>query len=212
MRRSWREFLAVIPLPMLALAASYGVYSYVRIFVPEWVAIAQASAFEMVYVGLSVVQVQQTQRNRAVMISIGAVVTSVVYNTLAGLFYRQPSLLVDTSIVFDTILALLHGAPLAWVAFLLADLLLHREQPREQASIELSLDCDCEQPIINQLEVIIPQSIPQLTHSQDDQVLISDDPIALLRADDTLSINEAARRTHQPYTSVRRKAKELGIR
>jgi len=111
---------------MLALAASYGVYEFSRLFVPQWVALVQAAAFETTYVGLAVVQVQSDQRVRARWISLGAVVVSIAYNTLAGLFHREPALLDGAPLWANVALALLHGAPLAWVAFLVADLLLHR--------------------------------------------------------------------------------------
>lgn len=125
----WRGLLARLPLPLLALAASYGVYSFARLFVPDAVAVIQAAAFELTYIGLAVTQSLDTaQRKRATLISVGAVVASIVYNTLAGWFHRQPQLL-DTSNAYADVtwlmFAILHGAPLAWVAYLVADLLLH---------------------------------------------------------------------------------------
>lgn len=126
MKIDWRGILARLPLPMLALAASYGVYSFARLFVPEWVAIIQASAFELTYVGLAVTRtLDGPQRKRATAISVGAVVASIVYNTLAGWFHRQPNLLDAASPIAWLMFAILHGAPLAWVAYLVADLLLH---------------------------------------------------------------------------------------
>lgn len=123
---NWRMVLARLPLPLLALAASYGVYQFALLFVPPWVAIVQASAFECTYIGLAVTQgLSADQRKRATAISIGAVVTSIVYNTLAGWFHRQPALLQDAPPVSWLAFAILHGAPLAWVAYLVADLLLH---------------------------------------------------------------------------------------
>lgn len=122
----WRGILARLPLPMLALAASYGVYSFALLFVPEWVAITQAAAFELTYVGLAVTQgLGEQQRKRATGISIGAVAASIIYNTLAGWFHAQPQLLVNATAISWLCLAILHGAPLAWVAYLVADLLLH---------------------------------------------------------------------------------------
>lgn len=124
--RNWRALLAVLPLPMLALAASYGVYEFARLFVPTWVAVIQAAAFECTYIGLAVSQLlDEKQRQRGRVIALGAVMTSIIYNTLAGWFHRHPALLADASPVADLMLALLHGAPLAWVAFLVSDLLLH---------------------------------------------------------------------------------------
>ncbi len=122
----WRSVLARLPLPMLALAASYGVYSFALLFVPPWVAVIQAAAFELTYVGLAVTQgLDDGQRKRATGISIGAVVASIIYNTLAGWFQAQPQLLIDADARAWLCLAVLHGAPLAWVAYLVSDLLLH---------------------------------------------------------------------------------------
>lgn len=122
----WRDFLARLPLPMLAFSASYGVYSYALLYVPDWVAVAQAAAFELTYIGLAVTRsLNEGQRRRATAISIGAVVVSVLYNSLAGLFHRQPEVLHHLGSTAEIILAVLHGAPLAWVAYLVSDLLLH---------------------------------------------------------------------------------------
>jgi hypothetical protein len=123
---NWRLILARLPLPMLALAASYGVYSFAQLFVPLGVAIIQAAAFELTYIGLAVTRdLSKDDRRRATTISIGAVVASIIYNTLAGWFHKQPALLETASPIAWLMFAILHGAPLAWVAYLVADLLLH---------------------------------------------------------------------------------------
>jgi hypothetical protein len=96
--------------------------------VPDVVAVVQAAAFELTYIGLAVTRsLDATQRKRATMISVGAVVASIVYNTLAGWFHRQPQLLSGGDDISWLMFAILHGAPLAWVAYLVADLLLHSE-------------------------------------------------------------------------------------
>jgi len=133
----WRDLLARLPLPMLALAASYGVYSFALMFVPLWVAVVQAAAFELVYIGLAVVRLDADAQWRARAISVGAVVVSVAYNTLDGLFHRRPGVLELPPLWLDVVLSLLHGVPLAVLAYLVADLLLH--QPvRVHASVALS--------------------------------------------------------------------------
>lgn len=122
----WREVLARLPLPLLALAASYGVYSYAQIYVPGWIALVQAGAFELTYIGLSVIKnLELSQQRRARKIGLGAVIVSIIYNSLAGLFERRPDLLHEVPLPVEVVLAALHGAPLAWVAYLVADLLLH---------------------------------------------------------------------------------------
>lgn len=129
----WRGILARLPLPMLALAASYGVYSFALLFVPPIVAGIQAAAFELTYIGLAVTRDLDTpQRKRATGISLGAVATSIIYNTLAGWFHSQAALLETASPIAWLCLAVLHGAPLAWVAYLVADLLLHSQINEEK--------------------------------------------------------------------------------
>ena len=79
-----------LPLPMLALAASYGVYQFALLFVPWWVALIQAAAFETTYLGLAMIESETAeQRRRATAISVGAVVVSVLYNSLAGYLHRN---------------------------------------------------------------------------------------------------------------------------
>ena len=136
---NWRLFLARLPLPMLALAASYGVFSFAQLFVPLGIAIIQAAAFELTYIGLAVTRdLSGDDRRRATTISIGAVVASIIYNTLAGWFHKQPALLESASAIAWLMFAILHGAPLAWVAYLVADLLLHTnmKQPLVVQAVE----------------------------------------------------------------------------
>lgn len=131
LKHHWRDVLARLPLPTLALAASYGVYSYALLFVPQWVAVVQAAAFELTYLGLSTVDVpERWRRRRAAAISLAAVSVSVVYNSAAGYFHRNPAALSGLSFVEELGLAVAHGAPLAIVAYLVADLLLHTFNPR----------------------------------------------------------------------------------
>ncbi|NJP04381.1 MAG: hypothetical protein HC837_01480 [Chloroflexaceae bacterium] len=121
-----------LPLPMLALAASYGVYQYQRLYMPHWFALASAVAFELTYIGLALAPVHHQERQQARWIALSAVGVSVVYNTLAGLFHRVPTLLNDLPLPWEAVLAVLHGAPLAIVAYFVADLLLHRDPDAQQ--------------------------------------------------------------------------------
>lgn len=119
----WSDVLARAPLPMLALAAAYGVFEFQLLFVPAWVALISALAFEVTYIALAFVGTPDPRRATA--ISVAAVVVSIAYNTLAALFMRRPGLLVDTPLWGDVALAVLHGLPLAVVAYNVAALLLH---------------------------------------------------------------------------------------
>ncbi len=143
-----RWLLARAPLPMLALAASYGVYSFSSMFVPLWVAIVQAAAYEVTYIGLAATDdLTEAQRSRAAKISIGAVVTSILYNTLAGLLHRNPTWLIDLWYGYEWGLSVLHGLPLAWVAYLVADLLLHTEAHDAAPRLSLALPAQAAYPM-----------------------------------------------------------------
>ena len=139
----WLKWLLPrLPLPMLALSASYGVYQFALLFVPQWVAVVQAASFEATYIGLATIEAEsEAQKRRATAISFGAVVVSVLYNWLAGFFHRNPETLIGLSNYQEAGLAFLHGAPLAIVAYLVADLLLHKNQQRAD-------DLSTEQPIV----------------------------------------------------------------
>ena len=202
----WRAILATLPLPMLALAASYGVYEYSRLFVPAWVALAQAAAFELTYVGLSVVQVQSDQRHRARLISLGAVVVSVSYNTLAGLFHRDPALLEAAPLGANVVLSLLHGAPLAWLAFLVADLLLHRVP---DAANRAAPDVAQLRQALSQAEMRAAQAEAQARDAM--ARLQAPDPDLLLEvAERRVSIRELARMVEIPATTLRRRLAQIG--
>jgi hypothetical protein len=121
----WRASLAQLALVTLALSAAYGVYRFQAHFTPSWVALVSATSFELTYIGLAVLQTTQATRKRATAISVGAVVVSVVYNSLSALFDIRPALLVSPPLWAHATLAVLHGVPLAFVAFLVSDLLLH---------------------------------------------------------------------------------------
>lgn len=127
---------ARLPLPLLALSAAYGVYQFQALFTPWYVALLSAAAFEAVYLSLSFTPTPDTKR--AMIISVSAVAVSVLYNTLSSLFHLRPALLVDRLLWTDIALAVLHGAPLAIVAYAVADLLLHRTNKEHDDSTALA--------------------------------------------------------------------------
>lgn len=125
---SWRDVLATLPLPMLGLAASFGVFYFASNFVPVWFAIIEAAAFELTYIGLSAVKgLDEKQRKKALGVAIGAVLVSVIYNTISAALHQQPDLLQDLSPIWFWTVSLIYGAPIAILGFLVADLLLHRK-------------------------------------------------------------------------------------
>jgi hypothetical protein len=150
----WRALLSRAPLPMLALAASHGVYSYNLLFVPPWVALVSAAAFELTYCGLAVVRLSAGQRRRAQRIATSAVAVSIFYNTLAGLFHRRPELLTALPVGLDIVLSVLHGMPLAIVAYSVAHLLLH--EPPAPTTIDVDQPAVPAEPVIAET----PQPVP----------------------------------------------------
>lgn len=120
----WSTLLRAMPLLMLASSAAYGVAMFQALFVPWYVAWLSAAAFECTYALLAFVGTTDTRR--AMWLSVAAVAVSVVYNTLSSLFHIRPALLVDRPLWSDVTLALLHGAPLAIVAYAVASLLVHQ--------------------------------------------------------------------------------------
>lgn len=131
---NWRTALPRVALVLLALTASFGVYQYSAIYMPWWFALISAAAYETTYVGLAVARTfDATQQRRARAISGGAVVTSVIYNTLAGLFHRVPLEAFALPVYGELAFAALHGVPLAWVAYLVADL-IHHTAPTERST------------------------------------------------------------------------------
>ena len=137
-RIDWKVILPVLPLPMLGLAASYGVYYFALQFAPQFVAIGEAAAFELTYIGLAAMK-NLTDRQAVVArrVSLGAVAVSVIYNTFAGVIHFRPDIL--TSLVGEGgflnidpvllwIVAIIHGSPMAILAFFVADLIFHQKK------------------------------------------------------------------------------------
>lgn len=134
---NWRYILGRLPMPMLALAASYGVYMFGLLFMPWYFSAISASAFEATYIGLAVAQLRtDEERLRARNISVGAVVVSILYNAAAAYFHRNPDVLVGMPWFAELALAFLHAAPLATLAYLVAALLLHSDESATETALE----------------------------------------------------------------------------
>lgn len=123
------SILPILPLPMLGLAASYGVYFFASQFAPFWVAVGEAAAFELTYIGLSAMKnLTDKQQVVARRVSVGAVVVSVVYNSIAGVIHYDPGIIGSLSGVWLWVVAVVHGAPLAILAYFVADLIFHQKK------------------------------------------------------------------------------------
>lgn len=123
---TWASVMIRAPLPMLAAASSYGVYSFSVIFMPTWMALISSMAFELVYISLSYTLLTSKQmKDDARRVAVGAVGVAILYNILAGYLHLRP---VDWASIPDGwifLLAIVHGAPLATVAYLYSQLMFH---------------------------------------------------------------------------------------
>jgi hypothetical protein len=128
----------------LAMSASVGVYEFSRLFMSHWAAMITAASFELTYIGLACLPAQTFLKYMyARKISMGAVVVSVLYNSISGFLNRnvhwskeldikqgpgiEQLLKNDSLFMWEILLAVLHGAPLAIIAYLVSDFLLHPE-------------------------------------------------------------------------------------
>lgn len=136
MKINYRSLAAALPLPMLSLAASYGVYTFGLLYLPLWVSFIMAASFEAVYIGLAAMELKPADRKRASAISKGAVTVSIVYNVIAGVLHRRPEWLTDLNLWYEWVLAVIHGAPLALLCYLVADLVIHRQSHAHETSNE----------------------------------------------------------------------------
>lgn len=136
-KTEWKKVVPVLPLPMLGLAASWGVYHFSVHFVPPLVAVAESMGFELVYIGLAFTKsLREDLRNRVLKVSLSAVGVSVIYNSISAALYAKTGGDMEQSrIIIKTIhpilfwlLAIGHGAPLAVLGFFVADLNLHKKK------------------------------------------------------------------------------------
>lgn len=121
----WFRVFSALPLVMLGISASYGVFHFATHFIPVWVAVVEAMAFEATYIRLGLISaLNEKEKDLATRVSLGAVAVSVLYNTIAGAMVVYPELLVDLtptgggwwSFLFWVVCSL-HGAPLAVLAY-----------------------------------------------------------------------------------------------
>lgn len=122
----YRNVAAIVALLLLAFTASYGVYTFQLLFVPWWIALVSAASFEATYIGLALARLTQTSRKRAAIISLAAVAVSITYNSLSAFFQLSPEILAERYTMLNGVLAVLHGLPLALVAYFVADLIIHQ--------------------------------------------------------------------------------------
>ncbi len=137
---SWSRFadiFPILPLPSLGLAASWGVYHFSLHFVPMAVAIIEAAGFEAVYIGLAISNgLSADLRKRVTQVSLSAVAVSVTYNAISAALYastggdmeKSHDLISALHPVLFWVVAILHGAPLAILAYFVSNLVIHQKR------------------------------------------------------------------------------------
>ena len=118
----WRTVLPKLPIPLLGIPAAYGVYMFASYFVPVPVALIEAGGFEMVYIGLMSVQQTRTNKQLVWWTIWGAVLVSVLYNTVAGYEHLVSGWIAGLRPAGKVAISILHGAPLAVLAALVMHL------------------------------------------------------------------------------------------
>ena len=200
----WRTIAARAPLPLLALSAAYGVFTFQALFVPAWVALLSAAAFEVTYLSLAFTPTRDTRR--ATVISVAAVVVSVLYNTLSSLFHLRPALLADRPLWADVTLAALHGAPLAVVAYAVADLLLHRAAA--DATLATLLETPAPAPRQEARQDAPPANVVALRPARQRRATSEQEAVVRRLVAQGLSASEAAQRAGVKPRTAQRWVKE----
>jgi hypothetical protein len=81
------------------------------------------------------------------------------YNSLDGLFHRRPDLLDQPPLWADVALSLLHGVPLAALAYLVADLLLHSNPMPENSRMMPEKSSGSQKPLGGLISVSPPMTL-----------------------------------------------------
>jgi hypothetical protein len=136
---AWRKVLASMPVPMLSFASSYGVYAYNLLFVPPWVAVVMAAAYDATFTGIAALDgLDPAQRNRGKRIAFWAAIISYSQNAIAGIVHAVPDVRAYLEawpmlarVAMFGVGALLHAAQV-WIAYHAADFTLHRPDAQAQ--------------------------------------------------------------------------------
>lgn len=148
---SWRMVAASLPTPMTGIAASYGVYAFNAIFLPPWVAVIEAAAFETVYIGLPALDnLTPAQHAKARTVAMAAGWVSFVQNIGSAFFYTPVGAKaiagieagpMQVSVPFFLALATIH-ALMVWIGYHSAVLVFHRNaaQPADTPATLTALE------------------------------------------------------------------------
>lgn len=121
-------WLIRIAIATLGARASWGVFIFARWVAPDAMAIVEACSLEATYIGLSFLKLDHEGKRSALWIAAGALLVSVIYNTLAAGLLKNPH-------IFDGVnwwgfwgLCILHGPPMATLAFLIVRFVLQHQK------------------------------------------------------------------------------------
>ena len=121
----WKRLtLAVLSVPLLAAPSAYGVYLYLA---PEsgYFAMSAAVGFELLYIGVNVLTLRsEALRQYAQGVALAAVITAVVFNTLAHYALKVPGAYTGAPLsALAALLSLITSLPLAGLAYAVSVLL-----------------------------------------------------------------------------------------
>lgn len=119
----------MLPNIMIGLSASYGVYHFSSQFMPQPFPLIEAAAFEFIYIRLTMMKgLSDKMRTLARRVSIGAVLVSVVYNTISARMYMDSGWMDDSGQMVFWIMAILHGLPLAVIGYFVVEVHFHESE------------------------------------------------------------------------------------
>lgn len=121
-------WLIRIAVACLGFRASFGVYTFAAELVPWPVALIESCSLELTYIGLTFIGLEDSDGRRATWIAVGALFVSVLYNTLASALMQDGQIFSGLSGFWFWLVSTLHGAPLAILAYLVSDMLFHRNK------------------------------------------------------------------------------------
>ncbi len=112
----------------LGFRASFGVYTFAAELVPWPIALIESCSLELTYIGLTFITLDDKDGRRATWIALGALLVSVLYNTLASALMQDRQIFQNLTGFWYWLVSVLHGAPLSILAYLVSDMLFHRNK------------------------------------------------------------------------------------
>lgn len=112
--------LVRIAVAALGVRASYGVFVFAASLVPFPFALTEAFSLELTYIGITFLRLDDKGQKWALGVALGAMAISILYNILAAAVLKQPDIFDSLSPAGFWLVTVLHGAPMAGLAFLVS--------------------------------------------------------------------------------------------